>query len=187
LQGTGNQVIDLEGIANHKGSAFGALGQPPQPSSEYFSNLLYEEWRRTEREDPVWLEDESKNIGTVFMPDPFYSHIRNSPAIILLMSIENRIPRLIEEYSSFQPEKLKESIMRISKRLGGDNTREAISAVESGNFAKAIEITLTYYDKTYLYGISKHHSGNIIFVETDTNDIDINAQKVLEAAGKIKF
>jgi tRNA 2-selenouridine synthase len=183
----GSQAIDLESIANHKGSAFGALGQPPQPSTEYFANLLYEEWSQLNPEEPVWLEDESRNIGSVFIPDSFYANMQGSPAIILMLSIEKRLPRLIEEYSTFQPEQLKDSIMKISKRLGGDNTRDAIEAVESGDFAKAIEITLKYYDKTYLYSIKRKSAEKLIYIESDTDDIEANAEKVLETSRKITW
>ncbi|MCU0462156.1 MAG: tRNA 2-selenouridine(34) synthase MnmH [Bacteroidales bacterium] len=182
-----NQVIDLEALANHKGSAFGALGQPLQPSSEHFSNLLFDLWKNIDDSNPVWLEDESRNIGTVFMPDAFYDHIQLSPAIILMMSIEKRLPKLIEEYSTYPQEQLRDSVLKISKRLGGDNTRDAIAAIDSGDFAKAIEITLKYYDKAYLYSISKKHSGQIIFIETDSDDIEVNSAKVLEASKQITY
>jgi tRNA 2-selenouridine synthase len=186
LAGRGEQVIDLEQLANHKGSAFGALGQPPQPPSEHFSNMLAKEWKKINIDRPVWLEDESRNIGTVFMPDQFFSHIRNSPAIILMMSIEKRLPRLIQEYSVYPEEELIKSVMRISKRLGGDRTKDAIRAIEEHDFAKAIEITLAYYDKAYLYGITEKRTGPLIRVETDTDDIEANAGIILEASRKIK-
>jgi tRNA 2-selenouridine synthase len=182
-----NQVIDLEGIANHKGSAFGALGQPPQPSSEHFSNLLFDQWKKIDNNRPVWLEDESHNIGTVFMPDIFYDHIRTSTVIILRMSLEKRLPRLIEEYSAYPRDQLKESVLKISKRLGGDNTRDALEAIENRDFGRAIEITLGYYDKAYMYSISKNHPEQVINIETDTDEIDANAAKVLEASVKITF
>ena len=133
------------------------------------------------------MEDESRNIGTVFMPDMFYANLNDSPIIVLLMDIRTRMPRLIEEYSAYPIYMIRESIMRISKRLGGDNTKEALSAVDTGNFEKAIEITLRYYDKAYMFGINRKRSGNIIYIETDTDNIDINARKVLEAADKIKW
>jgi len=183
----GRQVIDLEGLANHKGSAFGALGQAPQPSSEHFANLLFEEWRHLDDKIPVWLEDESRNIGNVFMPDNFYKNLMEAPAIILLMDINTRIPRLIKEYSEYPPEMITESIMKIKKRLGGDNTAEAIKAVETGDFPKAVEIVLRYYDKAYFYGINRRLSKNIITVDTDTDNIEINSRKVLDAAEKIKW
>lgn len=183
----GNTVIDLERLANHKGSAFGALGQEPQPSSEHFANLLYDEWMKSDNLKPLWLEDESRNIGSVFMPDTFYRHLQVAPAIVLRMPVPMRLPRLIEEYSKYPAARLKESIMKISKRLGGSNAAEAAKAVDEGDFSKAIEITLGYYDKTYLFGVSRKESGQVIYVDTETDDIEINAQIILEASRKIRF
>jgi tRNA 2-selenouridine synthase len=187
LNTMGEQVIDLEKLANHKGSAFGALGQPPQPTTEHFANLLFKEWNSTDPVQPCWVEDESRNIGTVFLPDQFYLNMQDTPVIVLVMDIKTRLPRLMEEYSKYPPESLKASVLKISKRLGGDNTRDAIEAVETGNIARAIEISLNYYDKAYLYGLTKKQSKNIIYVETDTDDIEVNAMKVLEAARNIKW
>jgi tRNA 2-selenouridine synthase len=185
LNSKGNRTIDLEGLANHKGSAFGSLGQLPQPSGEHFSNMIFNEWRNIPKDSPLWLEDESRNIGTVFIPDCFFSNMQEAPLIVLLMDIKTRMPRLMEEYSVFPPELLIASVIKIKKRLGGDNTRDAISAIEAGDISKAIEISLTYYDKTYKYGITKKRSSNIIYVETDTDNIEENAEKILDAAGKI--
>ena len=185
LKVSGQQVVDLEGIACHKGSAFGALGQQAQPSTEHFANLLYDEWVKLDEQKPVWLEDESRNIGSVFMPEDFYNNMQEAPAIILMMDVKTRMPRLLKDYSVFPPEELKAGIYRISKRLGGDNTNAAISAIESGDIARAIEISLIYYDKAYLFGLTRKKTNNRIYVETDTDDIEINALKVLEAAGKL--
>jgi tRNA 2-selenouridine synthase len=187
LRQSGQQVIDLERLANHKGSAFGSLGELPQPTTEYFANMLFDEWKRTDRDLPLWVEDESRNIGSVFMPERFYLNMQQTPVIVLMMDVKTRLPRLMEEYSTYPSEDLKRSIIKIGKRLGGDNTRDAIKAVEEGDFARAIEITLYYYDKAYLYGLKKKSSENIIYVETDSDDIEANALKILDAAGKIKW
>lgn len=187
LASMGEQVIDLEGLANHKGSAFGALGQPPQPTSEHFANLLAYDWAKLDNDRPVWLEDESRNIGTVFMPDLFFSQMRSSPAIILLMSIEQRLPRLLEEYSTYPKEDLRESVRKITRRLGGDNTREALAAIDRDDFSKAIEITLSYYDKAYLYGIREKRTGHMIKIEAANDNIETNAAAVLEASKRIRF
>jgi tRNA 2-selenouridine synthase len=187
LKQSGNQVIDLEGLANHKGSAFGSLGQEPQPTTEQFANILFKEWYCIDREVPLWLEDESRNIGSVFMPELFYSNMQSSATIILVMDIKTRLPRLLEEYSVFPPETLKRSVMKISKRLGGNNTHDALEAIDMGDFAKAIEITLLYYDKAYLYGLKKKSEEKIITVVTDTDDIETNTSMVLEAASRIDW
>jgi tRNA 2-selenouridine synthase len=180
----GEQVIDLEGIACHKGSAFGSLGQPPQPSSEHFANLLFSKMRALDTGKPIWLEDESKNIGTVFMPDQFWFNMQESPVVALIADVKTRMPRLLKEYSVYPPEELRKSVLRISKRLGGDNTKEAILSIDSGDFRRAIEITLEYYDKSYMYGLLRRAAGLIHYVETDTDDISVNAARILEAAAQ---
>jgi len=187
LNGMGQQVLDLEKIANHKGSAFGALGQPPQPTTEQFANVLFTQWRDLNTDKPFWVEDESRNIGTVFIPDEFYLNMQDTPVIVLEMDLKTRLPRLMAEYSAYSPESLKESIMKISKRLGGDNTQQALKAVEEGKIDEAIEISLIYYDKAYQYGLKKKNSRNLIYVRTDTDDIETNARKVLDAAGNIRW
>jgi tRNA 2-selenouridine synthase len=187
LKTTGQQIVDLEGLANHKGSAFGALGQPAQPSTEQFANILFNDSKQLSRDLPVWVEDESRNIGSIFIPDRFYLNMQDSASVILKMDVKTRLPRLMEEYATFSPESLRISILKISKRLGGDNTSDAINAVETGDLAKAIEIVLYYYDKAYQFGLKKKNNKNIIYVNTDIDDIEINALKVLEAAGRIKW
>ena len=103
------------------------------------------------------------------------------------MDVKTRLPRLMEEYATFSPESLRISILKISKRLGGDNTSDAINAVETGDLAKAIEIVLYYYDKAYQFGLKKKNNKNIIYVNTDIDDIEINALKVLDAARSIMW
>ena len=186
LKEKGHQVIDLEKLASHKGSAFGSLGQHPQPSSEHFANLLFEELKQNDPEQPLWLEDESRNIGNVFMPEEFYLNMQKNPVIVLLMDIKTRLPRLIEEYSCYSSDVLISTIEKIRRRLGGDRTKEATEAVQTGDYAKAIEMTLNYYDKTYLFGLGKKQDNNIYYVNAGTDDIEANASLVIEAAARIK-
>ena len=187
LKNNNQQVIDLEQLANHKGSAFGALGQPSQPTTEQFGNLLFDDLKKLNKDLPLWIEDESRNIGTVFIPDSFYLNMQETATIVLEMDLNTRLPRLMQEYSGYPSGSLKSSILKISKRLGGDKTNDAINAVESGDIAKAIEIVLYYYDKAYLFGLKKKNSKNIIYVNTDTDDIEANALKVLDAASNLKW
>jgi tRNA 2-selenouridine synthase len=98
------------------------------------------------------------------------------------MDVKTRMPRLLKEYSTHSKEELIASVMKISKRLGGDNTRESVESIESGDFTRAIEITLNYYDKTYMYGLKKRSEKNIRFIETDTDNIKYNTEQILKAA-----
>ncbi|HPT22430.1 MAG TPA: tRNA 2-selenouridine(34) synthase MnmH [Bacteroidales bacterium] len=187
LEKRGEQMTDLEGIACHKGSAFGALGQKEQPSSEHFANLLYTDLKEMDPEKRIWLEDESKNIGTVFMPDVFFKNLREAPIIALMMPADVRLPRLIEEYAKFPREELLNSVQKISRRLGGDKAREASDALMINDFESAIRIVLEYYDSSYRYGLSRRDKEKVIVIETDTDDIEINTLKILDAAGKLSL
>jgi len=104
-----------------------------------------------------------------------------------MMNVKTRLPRLMQEYSIYPADILKASILKISKRLGGDNTKDALDAVDDGDIAKAIEISLSYYDKAYRYGLTKKRAGNLIYIETDTDDVETNSMKVLEASRKITW
>lgn len=187
LKNSGQQVLDLENLANHKGSAFGALGQPSQPTTEQFGNLLFNELKQLNMSVPFWVEDESRNIGSVFLPDSFYLNMQEAPSIILEMDASARLPRLLKEYSSYPPESLKASVLKISRRLGGDKTKDAIEAIEKGDFAEAIKIVLYYYDKAYRFGLKKKSSKKIVYVKTDADDIEINSLKISDAATNIKW
>jgi len=178
----GHQVIDLEGLANHKGSAFGSLGQPSQPSSEQFANLLCGKLLKCDPYKPVWIEDESRNIGSVFMPVEFYLSMQRNMTIVLLMDVRTRLPRLLEEYSCYHADELSASVERISRRMGGERAKEALEAIKNGDFAKAITVTLDYYDRTYLYGLKRKDENRVVLINTDTDDVVINAARVADAA-----
>lgn len=158
----GEQVIDLEFIAHHKGSAFGSIGQKNQCSNEHFENLLFEEWKNLDRTKTIWIEDESKMIGRNAIPDELFTQMRQSPVIKILVDKDTRIKRLIEEYSTFDNDILIQSIQKIKKRLGGLRTSKAEKAVAQNDFYTAIDIVLSYYDKAYEFGLSKRDKNSII-------------------------
>jgi tRNA 2-selenouridine synthase len=87
------------------------------------------------------------------MPDCFYARMQSAPVVALMMSIETRMPRLVREYTSFPVEEIIASVMRISKRLGGDRTREALEALKRGDYPTAIRITLEYYLSHIITGV----------------------------------
>jgi tRNA 2-selenouridine synthase len=167
LSKLGQQTLDLEGLANHKGSAFGAIGQIPQPSTEFFENLLFENLLKLDPSKDIWVEDESKAIGSVYIPDEFFNQMLSSKVITIERPLETRINRLTLEYTTCNPQLLIDSINKISKRLGPDNSSKAIKCIEEGNFAEAVEISLRYYDKAYQYGLSNKRIKPIVCVLDD--------------------
>ncbi|MEI2673689.1 MAG: hypothetical protein V9F05_06550 [Chitinophagaceae bacterium] len=161
LQQQGEQIIDLEKLANHKGSAFGQLGEDPQPSSEYFENLLFEKIQQLDSTKRIWIEDESHLIGKVFIPETFWEQMRNAQVIYCDFPIEERINYLVTTYGNFDHEGVIELVKRITKKLGGQHAKAALEAYEAGDLKKATEIVLVYYDKTYNFGLSKRNPAQV--------------------------
>ncbi len=152
LEKRGAAIIDLEGLAQHKGSAFGNIGMPPQPTQEMFENLLARVLSQL-RNAQIWVEDESQRIGLINIPAPFWKTIRSAPVCFLEIDFEQRLEHITEEYGAFSKEDLGAAIQRISKRLGGLETKLAFQYLQENNYKACFRILLSYYDKHYLKGL----------------------------------
>ncbi|MFD3002207.1 tRNA 2-selenouridine(34) synthase MnmH [Pontibacter toksunensis] len=185
LQQLGQQTADLEGLASHKGSAFGSIGMPPQPSTEHFENLLGMKLLKANQQQPLWLEDESITIGRVVMPKPFYDRMQKAPTIVLELPKQLRIQKLAEEYCRTDKALLEASILKIKKRLGGLATEEALEAIAAGNMEKMVDIALSYYDKAYTYQLANKQQ--VLPLALTNMDPQENAQRILEFASRQKL
>lgn len=151
----GAQVIDLEGLANHQGSSFGNAKTDGQPSSEQFQNNLHAYCQSLDPSQPIWIEDESICIGNVSLPESLFRQMSLAPHIRITAATEQRLQFLVKDYGDIDPQKLKASTKAISKRLGTENTEEALSAIDNGNLYQAASLILGYYDRQYEKSISK--------------------------------
>ena len=181
---TNEQMLDLEGIANHKGSAFGALGQDDQPTTQQFENDLAAQLTKFDPQQNIWLEDESRMIGRVKIPDDLFDQIRSSSVLKIEVSKDNRINRLIKDYANFSKDDLINSINNISRRLGGLNTKLATEAIGVEDYYKATDIILDYYDRTYTYGLEKRAGQTVLPLKLDGNNAKENVKKVIEFVKK---
>jgi tRNA 2-selenouridine synthase len=178
LKEKGEKIIDLEGIANHKGSAFGNIGMPPQPGQEMFENLLSLELRRksmvnsewskttdpnsllTIHHSPFWLEDESQRIGQVNIPSELWKNMRQSPVYFLDIPFEERLKHIVQEYGQLDPEKVVDAINRISQKLGHLNAKTAILLLNEGKITESFDILLHYYDRHYFKSLHNREGIN---------------------------
>lgn len=149
LKSRGEQTLDLEELAGHRGSAFGLLGQPPQCSNEQFENKLALELHSMNPAFPIWVEDESRMIGTCKIPDALFAQFKKAPITILEIPLEERVRRLIDQYGQFPIDQLIESTLRLTKRLGGVRTKEIILLLQMGDLTSACTRLLEYYDAAY--------------------------------------
>jgi len=201
LNGKGDSVINLEKLANHKGSAFGAIGEAPQPTQEMFENLLainlFEVGRKNyevrKSEDlltsyllphtsAVWIEDESQRIGKLIIPNPFWENMRTSPVYFLDIPFEERLKFLVDTYGTFEKEKLADSIERINKRLGGVETKNALTYLLEDNIYECFSILLKYYDKFYLKGLHnrKNYESLLNIIPCMSVNTTVNVNKLTQ-------
>lgn len=153
----GEQIIDLEGLAHHKGSTYGAIGQLPQPATEQFENILFSEFQKLNLSGNrrIWLEDESRSIGSCFIPMPLWHQMRAAPVAFVNVPKACRVQRLVTEYADIDHQLLVEATERIQRRLGGKVTKDALEALVRHDYATVADMTLDYYDKAYLHGLSQ--------------------------------
>ena len=152
----GAQVIDLEGLANHRGSSYGGLGLPAQPSSEHYENLLAITWNRMRPDRPVWLEAESVQVGRCRIPAELFEQMGKAPMVELVRPDEERICHLVSLYGGVASRRqLLEATRRIARRLGPQRSQRAGEAIEAGDLATAATVVLQYYDRAYAFELQR--------------------------------
>ena len=191
-------VIDLEGLANHKGSAFGAIENVPQPGQEMFENSLAQalansgykildgsvQNQASSIQHPasvIYLEDESQRIGNLQIPMPLWYTMRKAPVFFMDIPFEERLNYITEEYGKLKKETLKDAIVRIQKRLGGLETKNALNYLEENNYTECFRILLSYYDKWYHKGLYNRENISTLLNKIPCTCVDtqINTQKLL--------
>ncbi len=178
----GEPVLDLEGLANHLGSSFGSLGQPPQPTQEQFENDLAAALAKLPNDRPIWVEDESRTIGGLGIPAAFFEQMRAAPLVVLDVPSAARVQYLAADYGRHDAAGLAAAVLRLRKRLGGLVTKEALGAIADGDMARMVELVLAYYDKSYGYGLEGRPA---TVVPAEGTDAATNAALVLAAAKTI--
>jgi len=178
LRARGEQVLDLEHLASHRGSSYGSLGLPPQPSTEQFENLLAMEWSQLADDRPIWIEAESHMIGSCRVPDALFQHMVAAPILQIERSRQERINLLLDDYGAVDREQLLSATARLKKRLGGERTQQAIDFIRDDNLPAAIDTVLDYYDKAYRYDLKRRRVFMDSINATGLADVEIVAMLV---------
>ena len=182
----GEQIIDLEQLAHHKGSAFGDLGELPQPGTEMFENALFEQCHQLDVTKRIWVEDESHMIGTVFIPEPFWTSMRSAPVVYCDVPVEERIRFLVDTYGHYDAAGLVQAVHKITKRLGGQHAKAALTHFDNGQLDEATRIVLVYYDKTYAYGLSQRNPELLYTLAIPKIQPSENAQALIAFANTLQ-
>lgn len=164
LQRRGEQILDLEALAVHRGSAYGNIPGKPQPTTEQFENELAMACHALDPIRPVWVEGESRMIGHCKIPDAFFAAMQAAPYFQVQRPLQERLEVIQGDYNTLPAEHLIDATRRIEKQLGPERTQEVIRAIQDNLFhgkGKApdffVESVLAYYDKTYAHTIGRRH------------------------------
>lgn len=172
------QVIDLEGFADHRGSAFGGIGKNPETSTERYENNIFNKMRDFDLSKPVWVEDESRNVGKVLVPPAIFKRMEHSHRYVVELSREIRAERLAIDYTGYGNETILGSLNIIKKRLS-ERFPSIVEYVNNRQYKEAAILILPYYDKSYTKGIARRD------VELCTH-IKLTEDNPAETAAKIK-
>ena len=155
----GEQVLDLEGLAAHSGSAFGNLWNRAQPTNGEFQFRLLEQWRGFEGDKVVWVEEEGAFLGKNTVPQVFVERMQAAPVVMLQLPLEQRLERIVAVYGAAPKEAIMAGIAKLGKRMGIPNSQRARHYFEAGRIHDSFRILLQYYDATYQHRRERSHSG----------------------------
>lgn len=161
LQREGGQVLDLEGLARHRGSVLGALPGQPQPSQKRFDSLLWSALRQMDPARPVFVESESRKIGQLRVPEPLHERMRASAGCLwLTLPDEARVQLLLQDYAHFQADA--EGFCRTLEALielrGRERVQRWQALARAGDWAPCFaELMRDHYDPGYERSLHKHY------------------------------
>lgn len=150
------QVIDLEGFADHRGSAFGGIGKSPETSTERYENNIFDKMQGFDLSKTIWIEDESRNVGKVLVPPAIFKRMETSHRFIVELSREIRAERLAIDYTGYGNDTILESLNIIKKRLS-ERFPAIVEYVNNREYKEAAILILPYYDKSYTKGLARRN------------------------------
>lgn len=178
LQNRGEQVLDLEALASHRGSSYGTIGMAQQPSTEQFENEIACRWASFNPDKPVWIEDESRMIGKCKIPDPIFNLMHTGTLFFIDSPQKQRIQRLGTDYGNAPILDLIAATKRLEKKMGRVLNQQAINLILAGKIDEAISLTLHYYDNAYQHTLCRRKQ-TMYKIQTDSLSPRACAEKLL--------
>ena len=163
LAARGAQVLDLEGIARHRGSVLGDLPDDPQPSQKMFDSRVWDRLRRLDPSRPVFVEAESRKIGQLQLPEVLLERMRASACVRLEVPVEARVRFLIEQYGHFldEPAHLKAKLACLRNLYGSEVVGRWTAQVDAGEWrALVTDLLVHHYDPAYRRSTLRNYSGS---------------------------
>lgn len=181
LREKGECVINLEELANHRGSAFGGIGKKGQVSQEQFENILANALDKIPNDCSVWIENESRSIGILRIPDPFFKQMVRAGYIDLVRDFDERVIKIVNEYKDFDLDILLEKTSSVARRMGPEVNKIATEALQRKEWNEWAALLLKYYDKSYAFSDEKNNMAQRIaqYDLGSSNDFNKHADEIL--------
>jgi tRNA 2-selenouridine synthase len=182
LKAEGYPVLDLEGVANHRGSAFGALGLAPQPGQKMFEALLWDEMRAFPSEGYALTEGESRHIGRLILPQRLYQALQSETTLWIKASLDHRVRVILDDYPALDSHKAAflRPIQLLKPRLGTQAVEGLLKMLEAGDWESlARDLMVLYYDPLY------EHTRPERLIEVDIEPEAEGYGRLKKAIGKV--
>jgi tRNA 2-selenouridine synthase len=151
----GEQVLDLEALASHRGSAFGGVGLPAQPTHREFERAVRRAVAAADPQRVLWVEDEGPFIGRVGLPLEVVDRVSRAPIVELRASFDDRVLRIAASFAPANVPELVAAIGRSVDRVGAQCAAAAAAHVRSGDLPAAVRLLLPAYDEAYSYRMAR--------------------------------
>ncbi len=183
----GGQVLDLEGLAAHRGSVLGQEPQQNQPGQKWFETQMWHVLSKLSATRPVFVEAESRKIGQLRLPQALYDAMGCAKRYQIQATQEARVSFLLSDYDHFLNDAthLKTQLNPLRPLLGHENIEQLNTLIDSGNFKELTRRLLEqHYDPLYERAQERHHTGAMTVIEAqgnlDTPEIERLARSILE-------
>ncbi len=161
LSDTGQQVLDLETLARHRGSVLGKLPGQIQPSQKWFDSALLVALQKLDPARPVFVEAESSKIGLVTLPPALITAMHDSACLLLETPLETRVAGLLEDYRHYvdNPEIFIEHLKPLNRFHGAKQLDQWSSLIRANDFDTMVgELLTIHYDPSYFRATSRHYA-----------------------------
>jgi len=182
LEGQGYPVLDLEGLANHRGSAFGGLGLPDQPGQKQFESLLWDNLKDGSPQGYFLTEGESRNIGRLRQPDRLFEALQDETTLWINAGLDFRTEVILEDYPASDElcQAFVGPIKALKRRLGKETVQDFLTLLEQGRWRKLIrELMELYYDPLY------NHTRPQKRIEIDIEPYEEGLERLKAAIGDV--
>ncbi|WP_218082876.1 tRNA 2-selenouridine(34) synthase MnmH [Anthocerotibacter panamensis] len=164
LQQQGAQVLDLEQLANHRGSLLGEAWGSSQPSQKYFDTLLWHHLQRFDPHRPVWVESESSKIGKVYLPKTLMEAMAQGLSIEIQVALEQRVQWILHEYPHFlaHAEQLKALLQPLIPLRGHAQVKRWCAAIDQKQWVAFVtDMLVSHYDPAYYHALERRYGGRL--------------------------